>query len=49
MLECVVNYVRDLRDDANLKNIRFINTDELTVRKFVQVFSRNLLIKDAYD
>lgn len=34
MTACVINYIRDLGDDASLKNIRFINEDKPTVNKF---------------
>lgn len=48
MFKCVIDYVREMGDDAYLKNIRFINDDAVTVEKFVQEFGKNILIKDAY-
>ena len=38
MFGCVVQYLREMEEDANIKFVRFINNDQKTVEAFVNEF-----------
>ena len=48
MIQCVIDYLNEMGDDASLKYIRFINNDIKTVEAFAESFDNNLLCSNDY-